>query len=100
MNEASGGGMEVPSPPGEVGRTSASQGQAQAVEEATAQCLHLELETLGSGSNATYRRCLGCDGVIVTYGGRLWLLSSDSGRPKPREETRARQTKPARGGAP
>ena len=71
---------------------SASQVEVQAVEEVSSQCLHLELEILGSGSNATYRRCLGCDGVIVTYGGRLWLLSSASGRTKPREETRGRQT--------
>ena len=49
------------------------------VEEVTIQCLHPELESLGSGGNATYRRCLECEGVIVTFAGRLWLLSSDHG---------------------
>ena len=56
-----------------------SKAEIRVVEEVTIQCLHTELESLGSGGNATYRRCLACEGVIVTFAGRLWLLS----RPRP-----------------
>ena len=56
-------------------------------------CLHTQLESLGSGGNATYRRCLGCDGVLVTFAGRMWLI------PAPRGGRKGRERSERRGGA-
>ena len=72
---------------------SAIQAEVQMEEAIEDACLHTQLESLGSGGNATYRRCLGCDGVLVTSAGRIWII------PAPWEGSKSRERSERRGGA-
>lgn len=74
------------------------QAELRTIPEETSPCLHRALESLGSAGNATYRRCLNCRGVIVSFSGRLWLLPPSKRRegardsPGGAEEGRERNT--------